>query len=129
MWKIQRVVKKGKYLYAVVPEHPKATKNGYVLEHRVVMENHLGRMLEPNEVVHHENEDKHDNRISNLKVMTLSDHSKLHARSPKMISLECDYCGKSFERRRNQRSAVKGYKRSFCSRSCNGKFQAQARLV
>lgn len=30
---------------------PNATKNGYVLLHRVVMENHLGRLLEKNEVV------------------------------------------------------------------------------
>ena len=43
MWNIKKIVSKGDYLYALVPEHPKATKNGYVLLHRIVMENHLGR--------------------------------------------------------------------------------------
>ncbi len=43
MWIIQKIVSKGEYNYAVVPEHPNATSNGYVLEHRVVMENAIGR--------------------------------------------------------------------------------------
>jgi len=51
VWKVEKIVKKGAYLYALVPEHPYATKNGYVLEHRVVMENHLNRLLNPDEVV------------------------------------------------------------------------------
>lgn len=45
MWKIEKIVSKGDYNYAVVPEHPFSTKNGYVLEHRVIMENHLKRLL------------------------------------------------------------------------------------
>ena len=47
-------------------------------EHRIVMENHIGRKLLPNEVVHHKNEDKTDNRIENLELMTISDHVSLH---------------------------------------------------
>ncbi len=70
MWKIQKAIRKGDSLYALVKEHPKANKCGYVLPHRVVMENHLGRLLNPDEVVHHINGDKHDNRIENLQVMT-----------------------------------------------------------
>lgn len=50
-WKIKKIVKKGDYLYALVPEHPNKTKNGYVLEHRVIMENHLNRLLNSDEVV------------------------------------------------------------------------------
>lgn len=42
------------------------------------MENHLGRLLEPDEVVHHINGDKFDNRIENLEVMTNSEHVSLH---------------------------------------------------
>jgi len=53
MWNIKKVISKGDYLYALVPEHPNATKNGYVLMHRIVMENHLGRILNKDEVVHH----------------------------------------------------------------------------
>jgi len=49
-WKIQKIVKKGNYLYAKVPEHPNSTKNGYVLEHRIIVENTLKRLLDPKEI-------------------------------------------------------------------------------
>ena len=44
-WKIEKVVSKGDYLYAVVKDHPNRTKNNYVLLHRVIVENYLGRLL------------------------------------------------------------------------------------
>lgn len=47
------------------------------LEHRLIMEEHLGRKLSADEVVHHINGDKKDNRIDNLQVMTWSEHSRL----------------------------------------------------
>ena len=47
-------------------------------EHRHIVETMLGRKLSRSEVVHHINEDKIDNRIENLLVMSLSDHTKLH---------------------------------------------------
>jgi len=73
--KIERVVKKGDYNYAVVPGHPKAIKHGYVLEHRAKAEHKIGRYLKPHEDVHHKNGDKKDNRLSNLEVL----HHKHHA--------------------------------------------------
>jgi len=63
MWDIEKTIKKGDYNYALVKDHPNATKNGYVLEHRIVMENHIGRLLTKDEIVHHINENKKDNRI------------------------------------------------------------------
>ena len=46
--------------------------------HRFIMENYLGRKLTYNEVVHHKNHDKLDNRIENLEVVTRSHHMGLH---------------------------------------------------
>jgi hypothetical protein len=50
----------------------------YVLEHRIVMEQYLGRELNVNENVHHKNENKEDNRIKNLEIINRSNHSTYH---------------------------------------------------
>jgi hypothetical protein len=47
-------------------------------EHRYIMEQHIGRKLARNEVVHHKNGNKRDNRIENLEIMSLSEHAKKH---------------------------------------------------
>ena len=58
--------------------HPQA-QNNFILEHRLVMEKHLGRYLTQKEEVHHENEIKEDNRIENLRLFkTKADHTRYH---------------------------------------------------
>jgi len=67
------------YVSIKTPDHPHADRYGYVKEHRLVMEKHLGRYLEKQEVVHHINEDRTDNKIENLQLMeSLSEHMTLH---------------------------------------------------
>lgn len=80
-WKGGRRLTKEGYVTVLTPDHPRTGKDGYVLEHRLIMERELGRYLEPQEIVHHKNGIKDDNRIENLALYAkkgghLGDHNK-----------------------------------------------------
>ena len=81
-WKGGRKFHEG-YWMIWKPEHPLAHKNGYIPEHRLVIMEHLGRLLKKNEVVHHKNHNKTDNRIENLIVMPRKVHQSLHNKGKK----------------------------------------------
>jgi len=91
-WKGGRTYHSDGYIYISVPNHPFAS-NGYVFEHRLVMERHLSEnhpdhpaliklggnlYLSPKYDVHHKDEVRTNNRIGNLDVMTKAEHTKFH---------------------------------------------------
>lgn len=63
------------YIAVYQPDHPDASSSGWMLEHRLVAEETLGRRLEKHEHVHHLNHQRDDNRPENLKVL----HAAAHA--------------------------------------------------
>ena len=74
----------GKYTFFFLPGHPNCSVDGYVLEHRIIVEEALGRYLKRREHVHHINGKKDDNRRSNLLVCDFPYHMWLHRRIKKL---------------------------------------------
>jgi len=78
IWNGGKTKHKG-YILVAQSGHLYKNNRGYVREHRLVMEKHLGRYLQPEEVVHHINKNKTDNRIENLKLFpTNKEHMEFH---------------------------------------------------
>lgn len=70
-WKGGKIITQAGYVKKYSPLHPNNI-NHYVLEHRLVMEEFLGRPLEKNEEVHHKNGIRNDNRLENLELWVKS---------------------------------------------------------
>jgi len=115
-----------------LPRKPKGrwiTEHGYVMlsggknssgayEHRIVMKEALNRELENNEIIHHIDGNKQNNKIENLKLTTLDEHNKHHLSNK--IEARCGFCGLKlmvhpYKLKNNKSGLV------FCNNSCKGK--------
>lgn len=89
--------------------------------HRMVMSTHLGRELSKDEIVHHKNGNKKDNRVENLEIIDGHRlHKLLHHGEPwnkGRVTINkhvCRWCGVEFE-------TIRQPGRRYCSRECSSK--------
>ncbi len=114
LFRIVSTCRGGGYHYCrTKPRHPKANSKGLYPLHRVLMENHR-------------DEDKENNHIENLEVLSRSEHARHHQPDINPVSLVCSVCSSKFLlkpaafRLRMKRSK---HGKLFCSRSCGTKHQ------
>lgn len=87
----------GSYILLWRPEHPNA-RLGRVSEHRLVIEEHLGRFLRDDEFIHHINCRKDDNRLENLIVCSNFQHNRAHGSLEEVVKELIDTGRLSFNR-------------------------------
>ena len=80
-WKGGKCIRKDGYV--LIWEYDPNKKRMAVYEHRYLMEKKLKRKLKKNEEVHHINKVKHDNKLSNLQLITRAKHNKIEPRNIK----------------------------------------------
>lgn len=104
------------------------TRVNRVLEHRYIMEQHLGRKLTKEEVVHHKNGIKTDNRLENLELMSRAKHDCEDGVKTKWVILKCPWCKEFFIKSYRYYEKTK-YKLLFCGCSCNMYYQHSNKII
>lgn len=103
------------YEYFIDKNHPLAHKVvGKVYLHRHLMSMKLGRWVTEEEVVHHIDGNKSNNRIDNLEIHSKRDHAQIHQGIRTKIDLCCPQCGTVF-----QVPECSAHLRKYCSDKCS----------
>lgn len=132
VWRGGRRINVKGYVLIYAPDHPRTNRNtSYVLEHILVAERVLGRLLPAHAVVHHVNESRQDNRPCNLVICPNKGyHALLHARMRALAACgnpnwrPCTFCA-AYEDTANMEL---GQSRSWRHRVCMAAYQ-HARYV
>ena len=124
-WQGGRYVTYDGYVRILRPDHP-TNYRGYVLEHRYVIEKHLGRTLKSSEIVHHIDGNKLNNSFENLEILTNSEHRSIHSPKGSKFGINthpriskyprtfiCKYCKKEFRNKLLKKTMT------FCSKKCH----------
>jgi HNH endonuclease len=108
----------------VLPDGSRKTKSWP----KLIMEQRLGRELDVNETIDHQNFDPLDNSPENLVIRPRSEHSSLDTRRVKLVSFKCPECNGSFQRSPRRIRDKAGKQGPFCSRTCAAKYTRKVQL-
>ena len=124
-------MKNGNYILVVSPKgYPgKRYRGKYVYQHQLAWWINTGELVPDGYVIHHKNEDRHDNHFENLEMIERKIHAVIHKPGYGFIELVCDICGKTFQRslsmynRKQRFLSNHGLTKSktCCSKTCAGK--------
>jgi hypothetical protein len=107
------------YILIFKSRHPRANSFGYIAEHVYIMEKKIGRFLKPNEVVHHKDGKRDNNKLSNLVLMDKNEHNFMHnqRKNPfkygKYRTHYRDYCHCGRLKDRRSKKCIECYKKRY----------------
>ena len=115
--------KEGRYFVSLVHKDG-GKKNAFTSYARYLMCVKEKRILDKKEQVDHINEDKTDDRIENLQILTQEENTKKYLKRKNIgrmfVKLKCPNCGKIFIRPRNRTHLCRPSNYTGCSRYCSG---------
>lgn len=106
---------------------------------RMIMEEHIGRSLDTDEQIHHIDGDVTNNDISNLQILKMAEHQRLHNQKYFDKEMVCPWCGKTFIwSAKSQKYFYSNLSRTnneairvgepFCSKHCSGCYTRNEQL-
>lgn len=110
-----------KYKYFYDPTHPLALTNGCVYYHRHLVSMREGRWLNADEHVHHIDDNSLNNELSNLQILSRSEHTRVH-RAAEYLIQKCLFCSSDIH------TTIKENK-LYCSSACAQKYRIKDKNI